>query len=605
MHRHLPEGMLHKQFRWEWVNNQLYNQLRQLNPFPQLKKWVAELIRRQELQLSLLQGIAAYYGKQIVSQPLAAELNRGLRETVEELYDREYQLLQEYLSYAYYFVPVSIQSRLGIPLLIESQMEQVNQLTQLQQTLRMIQGAGEAQDGEGHHRQQQNGVGAPHHDQGAAPPDKQPKFMLEKGYRLIKVASGLTYPTDVTFDDQGNIYIAEAGFAYGGPPGEGRILKLEADGSLTEVAGGFQGPVTSITWHRGYFYVAEGSRGKKSYGGCGQVTRVSMDGRRHVLVSGLRTCGDHFTGEVIFGPDGYLYFSAGTATNSGVVGPDNAPWLKYHPHFHDVPARTLVLRGSPFISANPLTEGEDVVVTGAYHPFGKPASEGEEMKGQRMANGVIYRCKPDGTRLQVYADGFRNTFGLGFSPFDQRLYVTDNGADPRGSRPIQHDWDSFREVERGSWHGWPDFFSGLPATLPHFQTEEGPKPGFLLKKHPPLAAQPLLRFKHHSSSNKFDFSTHPGFGHVGQVFVAQTGDMNWGHHEQENFGFKVVRCHLYTGQIRDFLVNPNGEATTKGPIRPVEATFSPDGRELYVVDFGRLMREPRRKTGALWKIVRG
>ena len=43
--------------------------------------------------------------------------------------------------------------------------------------------------------------------------------------------------------------------------------------------------------------------------------------------------GDHHTnGPVI--KDGYIYFSTGTATNAGVVGPDNAEfgWLKRFPY---------------------------------------------------------------------------------------------------------------------------------------------------------------------------------------------------------------------------------------------------------------------------------
>jgi glucose/arabinose dehydrogenase len=229
------------------------------------------------------------------------------------------------------------------------------------------------------------------------------------------------------------------------------------------------------------------------------------------------------------------------------------------------------------------------------------------IQGQLKANGVLYCCELDGSNLSLIADGFRNPFGLKFSPFTGRLYLTDNGADPRGNRPIQHDWDNFWEVIPRSWYGWPDFFSGLPATLPHFHVEGKPKPTFLLKNHPMLATEPKLRFKHHTASHKFDFSTNPSFGHVGEIFVAQLGDMDWGHHE-ENLGFKVVRANIHTGQIRDFLVNLDGEKDLEGPIRPVEAKFSPDGRTLYVVDFGILgspttKKDPKPNTGTLWRIV--
>ena len=144
--------------------------------------------------------------------------------------------------------------------------------------------------------------------------------------------------------------------------------------------------------------------------------------------------------------------------------------------------------------------------------------------------------------------------------------------------------------------------------MPHFHVEGKPKPTFVLKSHPAIATQPKLRFKHHSASQKFDFSRNPKFGHVGEIFVAQIGGMEWGDHE-EILGFKVVRANVHTGQIRDFLVNLDGEQDPQGPIRPVEARFSPDGRTLYVVDFGILgspttKTGPKPNTGTLWRIVK-
>jgi glucose/arabinose dehydrogenase len=556
MRSYIPEGMLKKQYRWELVHTELYHQLSGMVSEPESVKVIKELNNQQQVQQSALQQLAMLFGVQLkpATKSNALDTQGNLISIVEELYEREYQLLQEYLSYGVYFLTGSGSGKYPMDFytreLIESQTAQVNLLIQLKQV---------------------------YADQGNE--QGQAAFFLEAGYRLEEVVSGLTFPTDMTFDDQGAFYIAEAGFAYGTKPGEGRVIKIQSDGSVTTFAGGFKGPVTSVIWHEGSLYVAEGARGGNEGVGCGQITRLDKDGKRKVIVSGLMSCGDHFTGGMDIGPDGMLYFTVGTATNSAVVGPDNTPWLKLHPSFHDTPARDVILNGDHFVSKNPLVNEKELAITGPYKPFGTPSYDGEVIKGKLRANGVLYCCQLDGSELRVLADGFRNPFGLRFSPFNGKLYATDNGADPRGNRPIQHDWDNFWEVMMG-WYGWPDFYSGLPVTLPHFHVEHGPKPTFIMKTHPILASQPIARFKNHTSSNKFDFSTNLKFGHKGQVFVAQLGDMGWGHQE-ERFGFRVVRVNLETGQIRDFLVNHKAEESKEGPIRPVASQFSPDGSSLF------------------------
>ncbi|MTI79550.1 MAG: glucose dehydrogenase [Firmicutes bacterium] len=585
MKSYIPEGMLEKQYHWEQVNYQLYQHLQSINPYLQLDNIILEMVKKQELQLNILCHIAEQYGIGVKKEYIQTQYYPEIFNTIDELHDRELQLLQEYLSYYSYFLTSDKQLNSYLIRLINYQNLQVNRLIEMKDTIFKL------EDGNKY----------------SSELIKYTSYLLEKGYYLEKVVDDLTFPTDVSFDNMGNIYVVEAGFAYGTEPREGQILQINRDGQKTRIAGGFDGPVTSIYWYRDHFYVAEGARGGNPGIGCGQITKVSMDGKRTVLISGLKSCGDHFTGEVIVGPDEKLYFTVGTATNSAVVGLDNIPWLKKHPYFHDTPARDLTLRGNNFISTNPLTDGVDIAVTGAYKPFGVPSYDGEIIKGSILSNGVIYCSELDGSNLSIIADGFRNPFGLKFSPFNGRLYATDNGADPRGNRPIQHDWDNFWEIQPG-WYGWPDFFSGLPSTLPHFHVEDKVKPTFLLKHHPTLIGQPLTRFKRHTSSNKFDFSTSQSFGHIGEIFVAQIGDMDWGHH-QENYGFKVVRANIESGQIRNFLVNPDAEKNKLGPIRPVTAKFNPTGDMLYVVDFGILGSvdkglNPEPKTGTLWRVVR-
>ncbi|WP_052302359.1 PQQ-dependent sugar dehydrogenase [Bacillus sp. SG-1] len=573
MNGYIPNRMLEKEYVWEFVNLYLYGHLYEQNPYPELAGQLVDMYQKQAAQLEIIKNITLFQGG-LRNLPQLDIQYQSFEETVDELYLREYQLLQEYFSYPAYFLP-GASSDQNFRTLIAGQTEQVDLLIQLKDSLKKEK------------------------------KKKEKEYTLQDGYKLEKVASGLTYPTCITFDEDGSIYIAESGYAYGSPPGEGRILKVPPEGKGNVFAKGFKGPLTGITWADGYLYAAEGAIAGYPGAGCGRIIRVSPDGSRKVIVDGLKTCGDHFTGDVIMGPDKKLYFTVGTATNSGVVGTDNKRWLKMHPTFHETPSRNYTLNGRNFISSNPLSEKDDLAVTGAFKPFGEAAQDGEVLQGELMANGVLYSCSPDGSNLQMIADGFRNPFGLVFSPFNGKLYLSDNGADARGSRQVYGDWDNLWEVTSAGWHGWPDFYSGLPVTLEHFHVKDKPKPAFLLKQHPPLASQPVVRFSPHTASHKFDFSTSPQFGYEGEIFLGQFGGGGAGSYG-ESPGYKVVRVDVKTGQIRDFFVNHKGEKSEKGPLRPIQAKFGRDGRHLYVVDFGRMdQKDPKPKTGSLWRIVKG
>ncbi len=440
--------------------------------------------------------------------------------------------------------------------------------------------------------------------------DRQPgrgDFTLEQGYVLEPVVSGLTYPTGVLFDTEGGLYVVEGGFSYGPAKGPARVLKVDGK-RLTPVVEGLQGPVTGALWHRGALYTAEG-------GAQGRISRAVPGQGRSTLVNGLRTFGDHYSSELVLGPDSFLYFGVGVATNSGVVGMDNflGGWLSQSPHEHDVPARDIRLVGEDFQDLNWLARDprKEQVWTGSFKPFGTRARAGEVIQGRPMANGVLYRVRLDGSGLEVVADGLRNIFGLGFSP-QGRLLAINHGFDGRGNRPIAGDWDSVWEVSRGGWYGWPDFASGLPVTDPRFRPHGQPQPRFLLQEHPPLAGQPLLRLEHHSASMKFDFAPRE-FGFDGQMFIAQfghglplTGDP---HHAREMPGFRVVRANLASGQVRDFYMNQRPGTGGARPERPIDVKFCPRDRCLYLVDFGVLEAVPpnfipHAGSGALWRIRR-
>ena len=435
---------------------------------------------------------------------------------------------------------------------------------------------------------------------GEAPPESE--YWLEPGYKLELVVGRLTYPRMVTFGAGGELYVAEAGYAYGPATSIPRVLRVLRGGGLREVARLPDGPITALSYREGFLY-AVGGRAPAA------VWRINpTNGHVQTLVSGLPVWGHHFTSAIAFNDDtGKLYFAVGTPSNAGVIGLDDYWTFGYLPLFptaRDIPAVDLQLVGRNFVTENPFTaDPDDQATTGAFKPFGTPSQPGELIEaGEPPAvTGAIMRCNPDGTDLELVASGFRNVSGLGFAP-DGRLLAIDQGMDNTGSRPVVNDHDSLWEVQYGGWYGFPDYPSGRPISDPSFAPPGKPAPEPLLLAHPPLAAGPYHRFEPAAAAHHFDFSRDRRFGFTGQMFVAQYGS----HFSEVTVGHRVVRFDLDSRAVADFYVNLAPGPVGSAPERPIAARFGPDGN-LYLVDFGKLAAVPgvffpSALSGAVWRI---
>ena len=454
--------------------------------------------------------------------------------------------------------------------------------------------------------------------------------VLPPGYRIEQYITGLTFPTAITWDDAGVMYVAEAvvdsdknlGSAVAGQgnaakimAGRGRIVKVAPD--LREVLfDDLHAPVTDVKIKERIMYVAHR----------GHLSAID-DNKRYDLLKDL-PFGDHFTGEITFDEQGWVYVGNGTVTNSGIVGEDNfrRGWAVSYPEQHDIPARDIILAGANFSSSNPQTVNPfDKVQTGGFLPFGTVSNPGQVIAGKPEAGGAILRVRNDGTDVQVYAWGFRNPFGIGFAS-DGQLIAIDQGYQDRGSRPVANAPDSLYHVDKDAWYGWPDFAGGEPISDSKFSSSKSSPPlSYIMKEHP-LVEKPIALFQPGTGAMKFGFAPVifdnsqrmyvAAFGQ-GDLACAQFGSKGFEHgivagppgNLPEQLGSCVLALDLSIGTHEVFAYNkslaPAG-ASLSGFNHPVDVKFGPDS-SMYVVDFGVVENDGKAYravpgTGVVWKI---
>jgi len=394
---------------------------------------------------------------------------------------------------------------------------------------------------------------------------------LPAGYRLEALARGLAAPRGLAFGDGGSLYAAVSG-----PDGGGRVARLDG-GGCEIVAEGLSPPLYGITFYDGGLYVAHKSR----------VTLVTLNGAKKELLRGLPSFGDHGNSRVAFSPEGRLYFGQGTATNSGVVGPDNA-WLAEHPYFHDSPGADIRLRGANYASGSLLSPASgEGALTGAFVPYGRATVRGEVVRGSVRASGGILSCKPDGSGLELEAWGLRAPRALRFD-CSGRLLALNLGMEERGSRPVANAADELVVVRRGLWYGWPDYSGGLPVSMPRFAPAGGAAPRLLILDPPMAPPKPLALLPRGSAAAGFAVCRGPSFSY-GDAYLAEGGSA------------RISRFDTLRRSLSVFArnVGPGGFG------RLSDLVFGEDGA-MYLSDLGvedgsgRLVAN----TGVIWRISR-
>lgn len=483
---------------------------------------------------------------------------------------------------------------------------------------------------------------------GAAPLAAQQAMQLPQGYRAEKVVDGLNFPTGLAWDDQGRMYVAEAGGAlFPEQKRPIRILRVEG-GRATPVTGdladqGVNVALVGLMWHDGAFYITHRARDLT-----GAVSRVSMDGRVTKVFDGIiDSQAEHQINDIQVGPDGRMYVAVGPAGNAGVIGPSVAPWVMKSPNVHATPCRDIVLTGRNFKSPDFRTKEDttDMAVTGAYVPFGTETRPGQRISGVKKCGGSILAFDPDDAEatLQAYAWGFRNLIGLAWDRRSGAMYAAENGYDIRGSRPVQGEIDATLRIREGVWYGVPDFdASRKPLTMPQFEPPDslqamvvvngqpvGKTLAFVIDHEasgltPPDPSLVVGRHEINSSPSMLDVAPASWGGMAGHLFIAEWGDLAPPTNPlrgKKPAGYRVVHVDPATGAVEPFVWNRQpGPASMhgmqgQGVERPFNVKFGPDGA-MYIVDYGVVKIDMSLKkqgkppynevpgTGVIWKVTR-
>ena len=211
------------------------------------------------------------------------------------------------------------------------------------------------------------------------------------------------------------------------------------------------------------------------------------------FITGLPT-GDHPAEQLEF-KDGWIYWSQGSTTNSGVVGLDNGGGANQQ----DIPCQDIKLSNNTFPSPGGVR-------TSGYSRHGVPRPGAtvkafESATGPGICDGAILRAKlnsktPKNT-IEPFSWGYRNPYGIRFAPDDHALkgglFVSENGEDERGARPTENAPDRLQLAQQNpdgspDYHGWPDRFGFLDSTQSVFNPTGGPGDDLCSPPNPPFPA---------------------------------------------------------------------------------------------------------------------
>jgi len=209
-----------------------------------------------------------------------------------------------------------------------------------------------------------------------------------------------------------------------------------------------------------------------------------------------------------------------------------------------------------------------------YVPVGAPCN----ICSPDERHGVIDRMRPDGSGLEVFAAGIRNSVGFDWNPATKELWFTDNGVDDMGDNIPP---DELNHAPRqGMNFGFPDCLAG-----------KIPGPGF--NKEPcNKFTPPAINLGPHVAAIGMRFYTGTMFPpeYRNQIFIAEHGSWN----RSVPIGYRLTLVRLEGNQAVKY--EPFAEGWLQGSAawgRPADVLVMPDGSLLVSDD----------RAGAIYRVT--
>ena len=355
------------------------------------------------------------------------------------------------------------------------------------------------------------------------------RISVPPGFAIRTFAQKLGEPRLMAFGPDGALYVALIG--------SGEISRL-ADDNHDGLADGVQivarnlGGPNNLEWHDSWWYVAERDR----------VERFDATfAKRELVTNNIPCCGGHFTRTVHFGPDGEMYVSAGSSSNSD---PETDP------------RRAAILR---------------------FNPDGSIPSDNP------------FAADADKRKQAVWAYGLRNTVDFLWTK-DGQLWASMMGVDAiSDDKPPEV---IVTKIERGKNYGWPYCYNPvLGANLPPNQkplvrdTRIGLPQGFDCS----MATPALFTDLAHAAPLGMSFVSGKNFPGSMQndLFVAFHG--SWNTNTVANYrDCKVQRIVIQNGlPVRTETFATGWRSANEKCMdawgRPADVVFGPDGA-MYISD---------------------